>query len=109
MTGTAWQRLSGLDAYRVTQIPRYPDDGRGPDPAARDTRRAQRSAVLTAAYHAAISGAGAASPVALGWVRTAPGSPVHVLVAGAALRGSVGQLTQRGSAGKLHSAAAPTS
>ena len=64
MTGTAWQRLSGLDAYRVTQIPRYPDDGPGPDPAARDTRRAQRSAVLTAAYHAAVSAAGAPVPVA---------------------------------------------
>ncbi|HEY9241334.1 MAG TPA: hypothetical protein VIP48_05090, partial [Streptosporangiaceae bacterium] len=88
MTGTAWQRLSGLDAYRVTQIPRYPDGGPGPDPAARDTRRAQRSAVLTAAYHAAISAAGTAAPVALGWVRTAPGSPVHVLVAGAALGSS---------------------
>ncbi len=98
MTGTAWQQLSGLDAYRVTQIPRYSDDGPGPDPGGRDTRRAQRSAVLTAAYHAAVSAAGAASPVALGWVRTAPGSPVHVLVAGAALRGGPGELTQRGSA-----------
>ena len=88
MTGSAWQRLSGLDAYRVTQIPRCPDDDRGTNRAAQDTRRAQRSAVLTAAYHAAVSGAGAAGPVALGWVRTAPGSPVHVLVAGCALRGS---------------------
>ncbi len=101
MTGTAWQRLSGLDAYRVTQIPRYPDDGPGPDPAARDTRRAQRSAVLTAAYHAAVSAAGAPVPVALGWVRTAPGSPVHVLVAGAALRGSADELALRGSANEL--------
>ena len=88
MTGSAWQRLSGLDAYRVTQIPRCPDDDRGTPPAAQDTRRAQRSAVLTAAYHAAVSGAGVACLVALGWVRTAPGSPVHVLVAGCALRGS---------------------
>jgi len=88
MTGTAWQRLSGLSAYRVTQIPRYPDDAPRRDPAARETRRAQRRAVLTAAYHAAVSAGGTAGPVALGWVRTAPGSPVHVLVAGAALRGS---------------------
>ena len=82
MTGTAWQRLSDLDAYRVTQIPRYPDD-RGAD-----TRRAQRSAVLSSAYHAAVSGTGGAGPIGLGWVRTAPGSPVHVLVAGSALHGS---------------------
>ena len=88
MTDSAWQRLSGLDAYRVTQIPRWPGDDRGLDPAARDTRRAQRGAVLTAAYHAAISRAGPAGPVAVGWVRTAPGSPVHVLIAGSALRGS---------------------
>ena len=97
MTGSAWQRLTGLDAYRVTQIPRYPYDDRGTDPAARDTRRAQRSAVLTAAYHAAVSGAGTAGPVALGWVRTAPGSPVHVLVAGSALRGSANRPAPHGS------------
>ncbi len=98
MAGTAWQRLSGLDAYRITQVPRYPDEGAGLDPAARDIRRAQRGAVLTAAYHAAVSAAGAAVPVAVGWVRTAPGSPVHVLVAGAAVRGSAGEPAPRGSA-----------
>ena len=98
MTGSAWQRLSGLDAYRVTQIPRCPDDDRGTNRAAQDTRRAQRSAVLTAAYHAAVSGAGAAGPVALGWVRTAPGSPVHVLVAGCALRGSANRPARHSSA-----------
>ncbi|MFI5066743.1 MAG: ATP-binding protein, partial [Streptosporangiales bacterium] len=103
MTGTAWQRLAALDAYRVLQIPRQPDEGSptfsraasGPDDG-----RAARSAVLTSAYHAAISGAagagttaaaGTTAPagtIAAGWVRTAPGSPVHVLVAGATLRGS---------------------
>jgi uncharacterized protein len=82
MADTAWQRLTSLDAYRVTQVLRRPDDSR-------DTRRAQRSAVLSAAYHAAASGGGAGT-IAVGWVRTAPGSPVHVLVAGAALRGSAG-------------------
>ena len=100
MTDSAWQRLSGLDAYRVTQIPRWPGDDQGLDPDARDTRRAQRGAVLTAAYHAAISGAGAAGPVAVGWVRTAPGSPVHVLIAGSALRGSANRAASHGTADK---------
>ncbi len=98
MTGLAWQRLSALDAYRVTQIPRCDDGERGQDPAARGTRRAQRGAVLTAAYHAAVSRPGPAGPVAVGWVRTAPGSPVHVLVAGSALRGSASGPAPRGGA-----------
>ena len=97
MTGTAWQRLAALDAYRVTQIPRRPDEGSAPfsrATAGHDDGRAARGALLTSAYHAAISGGGdaggtaAAGTIAVGWVRTAPGGPVHVLVAGAALRGS---------------------
>jgi hypothetical protein len=91
MTGTAWQRLAALDAYRVTQVPRRPEEGSPPYPRAGpgpDDGGAARRAVLTAAYHAAISGGAEAGTIAAGWVRTAPGSPVHVLVAGAALRGS---------------------
>jgi len=88
MADTAWQRFTGLDACRVTQIPRRPDDGRGAD-----ARRAQRAAVLSAAYHAAVSSGGAASPMAAGWVRTAPGSPVHVLVGGLGLRGTAAPRT----------------
>ena len=59
MTGTAWQRLAALDAYRVTQIPRRPDEGSPPfsrAAAGHDDGRAARGAVLTSAYHAAISG-----------------------------------------------------
>lgn len=91
MTGTAWQRLCGLDAFRVTQIPRRLDDT---SPQARgaaghgDPGRSQRMAVLVSAYHAAQSEAGAPGTIAIGWVRATPGAPVHLLVAGSALRGS---------------------
>ncbi|HUY47469.1 MAG TPA: ATP-binding protein [Streptosporangiaceae bacterium] len=54
----------------------------------RDAQRSQRTAVLVSAYHAAISGGGNAGTIAIGWVRTASGGPVEVLVAGSALRGS---------------------
>ena len=81
MTGTAWARLSGLDGYRITQIARPAGYGRGAD-----VRRAQRAASLTAAFHGAASGGSAGGTIALGWVRTTPGRPVHVLVAGSAVR-----------------------
>ena len=51
MTGTAWQRLSDLDACRITRIPRHPQDA-GADqarPADRDTGRPQRAAALASA------------------------------------------------------------
>ena len=88
MTGTAWQRLSDLDACRVTQIPRRPPGGAADvrSTADRDTGRPQRAAALTSAYHAGITAAGA---IALGWVRAVPAGPVEVLIAGSALRGSV--------------------
>ena len=89
MTGTAWQRLGCLDAFRVTQIPRRRDDPGDPgDPG--DAGLPQRTAVLAAAYHAAQSAPGAPGTVAVGWVRAAPGAPIHLLVAGSALRGSAG-------------------
>jgi uncharacterized protein len=98
MMGTAWQQLCSLDAYRVTQIPRRPDESTAASqrgPADRDTGRAQRTAVLTAAYHAATSSAGEAGPIAVGWVRAAAGGQVHVLAAGSALGGS-SRVTQCG-------------
>ena len=90
MTGTAWQRLSDLDACRVTQIPRRPQDAAADParPADRDTGRPQRAAALASAYHAGISRQADAGPVAVGWVRVASGGPVDVLLAGSALRGS---------------------
>ena len=89
MTGTAWQRLSDLDACRVTRIPRRSQDAADPArPADRDTGRPQRAAALASAYHAGISRQADAGPVAMGWVRVASGGPVDVLLAGSALRGS---------------------
>lgn len=75
-TASPWQAVSGLDAWQVTQIPRYQEDGPGPcgDPLA-----AQRIPVLAAAYH---RGGG---PVAFGWLRERPAGPVRVLAAGPGL------------------------
>jgi hypothetical protein len=73
MAASAWQLVCGLDAWRVTQIPRRParlpsagtdDDG--------DLLAAQRAAALSAAYH------GGAGPVGFAWVRDRPGGPVQV-------------------------------
>ena len=75
-------------AYRISEMPRdsggrSADDG--PQRRAGDPGRAQRAAALTAAYHG-----GLGQTVAFGWVRTAPGQPVRVVVAGDALTGSTG-------------------
>jgi DNA helicase HerA-like ATPase len=72
-------------AYRVTELPRHADP--------RSDGRAQRAAALTAAYHAGLAGAagragGTGGAVRFGWVRTAPGQPVRIIVAGDALTGS---------------------
>jgi len=91
MTGTPWQRLSDLDACRVTQIPRRlagtAADSRGPGDG--DSGRPQRVAALASGYHAGISRHADAGPIALGWVRAVARGPVEVLLAGSALRGSV--------------------
>jgi len=87
----AWDALSELDAYWVTEIPRRAEtDGMRPsqdEPG--DGGRSQRLAALIAAYHA---GAGAegngAGALALGWIRHSAGGPVQVLAAGAGLVGS---------------------
>ena len=85
---TPWQRaLPGApEAYRITEIPRRRD---APGPGQRDDAdpgRAQRVAALVAAYHAGIAGPSRGT-VAFGWVRTAAGGPVHIIVAGGALAG----------------------
>jgi DNA helicase HerA-like ATPase len=78
---TAWRGLSSVPACRITDIPR--PDGGGHAPAA---AHAQRAAALTAAWHAAAAG-GQAGVLAVGWVRWAEGSPVHLLAAGNLLPG----------------------
>jgi DNA helicase HerA-like ATPase len=73
----------------VREIPRR-QDARLEAGAARpsaDSGRAQRLSALVAAYHVGIA-AGQARPVAFGWVRSAAGGPVRVVVAGDALVGS---------------------
>ena len=112
----AWDALSGLDAYRITEIPRRPEPG--PAPAdSDDPGRTQRLAALVAAYHAGALLApsrpggpispdppwGEATPpnplevgtksegagaLAIGWVRHDTDGPVQLLAAGAGLVGS---------------------
>ena len=80
--------LHGLKAFVVREIPRRDDahSEAGPARDVPDPGRAQRLAALAAAYHAGIAG-DAASPVAFGWVRAAPGGPVRVIACGDALVG----------------------
>jgi uncharacterized protein len=82
---SAWHVLCGLEAWRVTQIPRTPrrqspgqQDG-GPDGDEGDLLARQRTAVLGAAYH------GGTGPVGFAWVRDRTGGPVQVVAAGRAL------------------------
>ena len=85
----AWPELDGLDAYRITEIPRRPDTEQTAAPPDRpgDAGRTQRLAALVAAYHAGagVQGSGA---LALGWVRHEAGGPVQFLAAGRGLVGS---------------------
>jgi DNA helicase HerA-like ATPase len=88
-----WLELDGLDAYRITEIPRGPEAGetettqRQP----RDPARMQRLAALIAAYHAGVgSRADGTGALAIGWVRNHPGGPVQLLEAGPGLVGSGG-------------------
>ena len=79
-----WRELCGLDAYQITEIPRWPDStapgapGQGQDPG-----RPGRIAALVAAYHAG-------GAVAYGWMRLRAGGPIQILAAGSALAGSDG-------------------
>ncbi|MGH3170650.1 MAG: ATP-binding protein, partial [Trebonia sp.] len=76
------EMLRGLQAYRITEIPRNDGspaaDARAPDS---DPDRSQRAAALAAAYHVGCE-------IAFGWIRVAEGGPVHVIAAGDALVGS---------------------
>ena len=79
-----WRELCGLDAYQITEIPRWPDStapgapGQGQDPG-----RPGRIAALVAAYHAG-------GAMAYGWMRLRAGGPIQILAAGSALAGSNG-------------------
>jgi uncharacterized protein len=90
MPMTAWQRLSELDAYRITEIPRRPEaDAAGHaanEPG--DAGRSQRLAALIAAYHAGaeVTGDGSGA-LAIGWMRPSADGPVQLLAAGAGLAG----------------------
>jgi hypothetical protein len=102
----AWDGLTALDAYQVTEIPRRPDTGPAPASAEppNDPGRTQRVAALVAAYHSGAGSAGAGSAgagsavgfgpaagagesaagaLAIGWIRHRAGGPVRFLVAGA--------------------------
>ena len=79
-----WRELCGLDAYRISEIPRRPDSAAPGGPRMeRDPGRAQRIAALVAAYHAE-------GTVAFGWIRLQAGGPVRLLAAGTSLAGSSG-------------------
>ncbi len=94
----AWDALGGLDAYRITEIPRRPEPGPAPAQAeSDDPGRLQRLAALVAAYHAGAlppgsTGAGTtgngSGAVAIGWVRHDTDGPVQLLAAGPGLVGS---------------------
>ena len=86
----AWDALSGLAAYRITEIPRRPEPGPAPAPAdSDDPGRTQRLAALVAAYHAGAETKGDGSgALAIGWVRHDTDGPVQLLAAGSGLVGS---------------------
>src|SRR5438876_4629293 len=86
----AWDALSGLDAYRITEIPRRPEPGAAPAPGdSDDPGRTQRLAALVAAYHAGAETKGDGSgALAIGWVRHDTDGPVQLLAAGPGLVGS---------------------
>ena len=87
MTPTAWQLACGLDAGRVTQIPRRPErqEAAGAGDDHRDLLAGQRAAALSAAYH------GGAGAVGFAWVRDRAGGPVQVLAAGRGLAVAAGE------------------
>ena len=79
MSGPAWQALTGLPAWEITQIPR--DDEPRPQSPASD--RADRGAARRVQALAAACRRGA--PVAFGWIRDRAGGRVRVIAAGPGL------------------------
>jgi DNA helicase HerA-like ATPase len=77
--------LCGLEAWRVTRVPRQSrryspgQPAGGPDGDEGDLLAGQRAAALGAAYH------GGSGPVGFAWVRDRAGGPVQVVAAGRAL------------------------
>jgi DNA helicase HerA-like ATPase len=73
---------NGLSAYRITEIPRHPDD-------TTDQSRQQRISALAAAYHVSVSVPASADrePIAFGWIRHSAGGPVQLVAAGNVLVG----------------------
>ena len=88
----AWEVLNGLDAYRITEIPRQPEPAPTQSEPGRpnDTGRTQRVAALVAAYHAGVNGHDPGA-LAIGWVRDSDGGPVQFLAVGEGLVGSEGK------------------
>jgi DNA helicase HerA-like ATPase len=87
----SWEALGGLDAHRITEIPRQTqaDDVTHEPHHVGDLGRAQRFAALVAAYHAASpAGGGQPAPLAFGWVRHDESGPIQILAAGDAIVGS---------------------
>ena len=79
-----WREMCGLDAYRITEIPRWADgEMPGAPRQGQDPGRPGRIAALVAAYHAR-------GAVAYGWLRLRAGGPIQILAAGSALAGSNG-------------------
>jgi hypothetical protein len=79
MSGPAWQALTGLPAWEITEIPRY-DGPRAESPPGdgTDRRAAQRVQALAAAYQRG-------TPAVFGWLRDRAGGPVRVIAAGPGL------------------------
>ena len=76
MGDPAWQMLTGLPAWEITQIPRRetPRPGSPPGGGA-ESEAAQRVQALAAAYQRG-------TPVAFGWIRGRATGPVRVIAAG---------------------------
>jgi hypothetical protein len=77
-TGRAWDMLSGLPAWQMTEVPR--PGGDQPGTPATDLGADLRVQALASAY-------GTGEPVAVAWLRDQAGGPVRVIAAGTGLAG----------------------